>query len=166
VKNEEFTLGDLKLYTEGPSQSRRFFAMANNNTESYELLLRHEVFKKDPLDQQDTAQRYLEAQLTCDGDFRLKTGIVKFDKFQAKQPAQFRWYDAKLNGQKVRFQPSENVKNCEVLFKNPWGNPKQTYKFSLRTEKEQWALVQKLTRPMKPALCPRAKVTTNHSSFS
>ncbi|MGZ6431461.1 MAG: phospholipase D-like domain-containing protein [Bdellovibrio sp.] len=143
TKEEEFTLGDISLYSKD-SGSKSFFAMNNSNSEIYELLLRHEFFKNQKGNEHD-GSNYLDANISCDAPFYLKTDILSFDKFKAFQTARFNWYDAKLNAQKVRFRPTPEVKKCQISFRNPFENKSKEYELTLVTENEKLGHLQKLS---------------------
>ncbi|WP_413944319.1 phospholipase D-like domain-containing protein [Bdellovibrio sp. HCB-162] len=170
VKEEEMTLGDLSYYIKGLGQPR-FFSMGNINAGSYELLLRHETYSRVASsvtrndDEQRDAQKYLEARIRCDGPFALKTGLFKADQYGAFQSAKFNWYDAKLNGQKVRFRPSAEVKSCDVMFKDPWGDTSKEYTFQLKTEKEKLGYLQNLARTYEACVFPSNAGLTKPQQF-
>ena len=96
VKSEEVTLGDLDGYVKGRG-AVRFFAMAHTGVENYELILRHETFRKQgppfsgDREDNDNAQKYLEARMRCDAPFSLKSGLFTTDSFKAGETASFRW---------------------------------------------------------------------------
>ncbi|XGC81829.1 phosphatidylserine/phosphatidylglycerophosphate/cardiolipin synthase family protein [Bdellovibrio bacteriovorus] len=169
VKNEAYTLADLSYYEK--SAKTPFFSMSNHNAENYELLLRHEVFYKQtggvPTRTEETpeAQKYLEATLKCDGSFSLKSGVFKFDHYKSQELAKFHWYDGNLNGQKVRFRPSNEVRNCQLTFKNPWGDTRKEYAVQFKTEKEKLGFLETLAKNYEACVLPSTQGLKKTQSF-
>lgn len=160
TQSERFLLGDLSLYKGNSPFS--FYVMSNSRNLNYELLLEHTTFFKESSpfpndnDEPKNSQKYLKANLSCDGDFELKSTLFKFKKYKSGQVAKFNWYDARLNGQNVRFRPSPKVKSCTIDFVNNYENTKNKYRVQLFAEAHRYPYADRVAKSVDGCILPMA----------
>ena len=111
-EKEKLVIGDQNNYLLDHGKISRQFTMELAESTDYQLALVNQISEI------ENQSGYFEAQLKCDGDFKIKKSL--FTKAVPKnKTVPFRLYENKKDSPKVFLYLNQKVTSCELYFNNP-----------------------------------------------
>lgn len=159
IQKEKLVIINPHNYALDEGKIVRQFTMELDGTTEYQLGIVNKfwtpILKKNNGQTSSDSFRYFEANIRCDGDFKIKKSL--FTKSVSKnKDISFRIYEQSNNSPKIVLHFNQKVSSCEVTFKNP-ENPGVGFGVKLVSDVRAEGAIAKITNGFEQCILPDAR---------